>query len=355
MMNKNGSTIRKFNRFELKYLINLQQVERFKADLQRYVVPDEHGQSNGHYTLSSLYYDSPDLRCYGENEQGLKSRRKLRIRRYETGEAFTDESPVFLEIKQRYDRITRKRRAVLPYHEALRLCNDCQIPDHEPGDKALIEEGYAFLWQYRLRPENIVRYDRQAFIGTDYDPGLRVTFNGGYLAIDANGDGIDANGSIEMTAGTVIVNGPTNDGNGPLDYLGTFNISGGYLVAVGSSGMAQAPSTTSTQYSVMYNFTSPQAAGTMVHIETESGQEVFTFTPAKLYQSVLLSSPGLENGSTYVVYSGGSSSGTAADGLFSGGAFTGGSQVSSFTITSMVTGESTGMGGFGGGGRRGRP
>ena len=177
MMNKNGSAIRKFNRFELKYLINLQQAERFKADLKRYVVPDEHGQSNGHYTLSSLYYDSPDLRCYGENEQGLKSRRKLRIRRYETGEAFTDESPVFLEIKQRYDRITRKRRAVLPYHEALSLCNDRQIPDHEPGDKALIEEVYAFLWQYRLRPQSIVRYDRQAFTGTDYDPGLRVTFD----------------------------------------------------------------------------------------------------------------------------------------------------------------------------------
>ena len=44
--------------------------------------------------------------------------------------------------------------------------------------------------------------------------------------------------------GTVIANGPTNDGNGPLDYLGTFNISGGFLVAVGSSGMAQVPSAT---------------------------------------------------------------------------------------------------------------
>lgn len=76
--------------------------------------------------------------------------------------------------------------------------------------------------------------------------------NGGYIPVDANGDGIDANGPIEMTAGTVIVNGPTNDGNGLLDYLGAFNISGGYLVAVGSSGMAKAPSTTSTQYSAMY-------------------------------------------------------------------------------------------------------
>jgi hypothetical protein len=118
---------------------------------------------------------------------------------------------------------------------------------------------------------------------------------------------------------------------------------------VGSSGMAQAPSTTSTQYSVMYNFTSAQAAGTMVHIETESGQDVLTFVPAKQYQSVLLSSPELENGSTYVVYSGGNSSGAISDGLYSGGVYTGGTQVANFTITSMVTGAGSSAGGFRGG------
>jgi hypothetical protein len=154
-----------------------------------------------------------------------------------------------------------------------------------------------------------------------------------------------------MTSGTVIVNGPTNDGNGALDYLGAFDISGGYLVAVGSSGMAQAPSTTSTQHSVIYNFASPQASGTMVHIETESGQDVLTFVPTKEYQSVVLSSPELENGTAYVVYAGGSSSGIATDGLYSGGSYAAGTQVTSFTITGMVTGESTGWGGFRGGGR----
>jgi hypothetical protein len=170
--------------------------------------------------------------------------------------------------------------------------------------------------------------------------------NGGYLFVDANGDGIDANGPIEMTAGTVIVHGPASDGNGPLDYLGAFDISGGYLVAAGSSGMAQAPSTTSTQYSIMYNFASAQAAGTMVHLETESGEEVLTFVPAKQYQSVLLSSPELENGSTYVLYSGGSSSGAIANGLYSGGTYAAGTQVASFTITSMVTGVGSSGGGF---------
>jgi hypothetical protein len=75
------------------------------------------------------------------------------------------------------DRVTQKRRAALPYEEAVRLCNDRQMPHHAPDDEDLVEEVFAFLWQYNLRPASIVRYDRQAFIGTDYDLGLRVTFD----------------------------------------------------------------------------------------------------------------------------------------------------------------------------------
>jgi hypothetical protein len=176
--------------------------------------------------------------------------------------------------------------------------------------------------------------------------------NGGYIAMDAMGDGLDINGPIDMTGGVVIVNGPTSNNNGALDYAGAFNLTGGFIVAVGSAGMAQAPSTSSTQYSVMYTFESPQAAGTMIHIETEDGEEILTFVPTKAYQSVVLSSPGLENGATYLVYFGGSSTGTVADGLYSGGTYTGGTQVSSFTISSMVTGAGSLRGGFFGGARR---
>lgn len=61
------------------------------------------------------------------------------------------------------------------------------------------------------------------------------------------GDGLDSNGSIEMNDGTIIVNGPTDSMNGTLDYDSTFNINGGTLIGVGSSGMAMSPSSTSTQ------------------------------------------------------------------------------------------------------------
>lgn len=178
MNTKLNHTIRKFNRFELKYLITLQQAEKFKDALRAYMRPDEHSNDNGRYALASLYYDSPDLRCYWEKEYGIRFRRKLRLRRYETGETLTEESPIFLEIKQRVDRVTQKRRAVLPYREALRLCNERQMPENShPEDKSIIDEIYVFLWQYNLRPVSLVRYNRQAFIGSAYDLGLRVTFD----------------------------------------------------------------------------------------------------------------------------------------------------------------------------------
>lgn len=168
---------RSFNRFELKYIVTLQQAEKIKSTLRDYLLLDDHSCDNGRYKLTSLYYDSPDLRCYWEKEYGLKFRRKLRIRHYDTGDFLSEETPVFVEIKQRVDRVTQKRRAVLSYADALRLCNDRQIPDCLPEDQQVVDEVFAFLWQYNLHPTSIIRYDRQAFVGTEYDMGLRVTFD----------------------------------------------------------------------------------------------------------------------------------------------------------------------------------
>jgi hypothetical protein len=121
--------------------------------------------------------------------------------------------------------------------------------------------------------------------------------------------------------------------------------------------MAQAPSTSSTQYSVMHNFASVQAASTMIHIENEDGEEILTFVPTKEYQSVVFSSPELENGMTYKVFTGGNSTGIAINGLYSEGTYTPGTEITSFTISSIVTGGREGGPGGGGpgGGREGGP
>ena len=160
--------------------------------------------------------------------------------------------------------------------------------------------------------------------------------NGGYTVIDATGDGIDSNGSIVMTGGKAIVNGPTSNNNGALDYS-TCKVTGGLLLAAGSAGMAQDPGTSSTQYSILLDFGSMQQAGTLVNIQTSRGTEILSFAPSKAFQSIAFSSPNLLKGSRYDVYYGGSSTGTVIDGLYQDGVYTPGSKYTSFTVSSAVT------------------
>jgi hypothetical protein len=129
----------------------------------------------------------------------------------------------------------------------------------------------------------------------------------------------------------------TANDNGALDYLGAFEVTGGYLLAVGSSGMAQAPSTSSKQNSVLANLASAQPGGTLVHIETEGGEDILTYVSPKQFQSVVLCSSALQDGTTYIIYTGGSATGTATDGLYSGGSYTPGGQVNTFTVSGPVT------------------
>jgi len=164
-----------------------------------------------------------------------------------------------------------------------------------------------------------------------------LTISGGYLAITADGDGVDANGNITMSAGTVIVHGPTRNDNGAIDCDGTFRLTGGFLVAAGSSGMAEAPDTVSSQYSVLWGHNTAVPAGTLIHLRTSTGTELLTFQSTKAVQSVCFSSPGFVAGS-YAIYTGGSySPGGEADGVYSGGTYTPGTQFRTFTASSAVT------------------
>lgn len=168
-----------------------------------------------------------------------------------------------------------------------------------------------------------------------------LTINGGTIRVNATGDGLDINGSVVMTDGLLVVNGPTEQMNGPLDYDGSFTISGGFIVATGSAGMAQAPDASSSQYSLLLNFDTTLPAGTLIHIQNSAGENVLTFAPDKPFQSLALSSAALQDGETYEVYYGGSTSGSANGGLYLDGTYTPGTLYTNFTIAAVVTGIGT--------------
>lgn len=131
--------------------------------------------------------------------------------------------------------------------------------------------------------------------------GALLTINGGEIYVDASGDGLDANGSIYIKGGTTIVYGPTNSGNGALDYDGVFEVTGGTLLAGGDSGMMQGVSNSSTIYSVSIVFNSNITSSDTITIVDSNNNEVISYNSSKNYNSLVVASPSLRKGDTYSI------------------------------------------------------
>jgi SPX domain protein involved in polyphosphate accumulation len=169
--------IKHFNRYELKYVLNTDQYKQVVKGLANYVVPDAYGDSVGRYLVTSLYYDTLDYKSYWDKIDGQRFRRKVRIRVY-GDQVVTPHTLCFVEIKQRINRTLQKKRAKIPYSDAAALCGSGEGLDrNSEGDQAVVQEVQYLHHTLQLQPACVVSYDRQAFNGEEYDPGLRITFD----------------------------------------------------------------------------------------------------------------------------------------------------------------------------------
>ena len=135
------------------------------------------------------------------------------------------------------------------------------------------------------------------------DAGASLIIRGGTLFINAEGDGLDANGDLLVTVGEIYISGPTGDGNAALDYGTSGRIEGGTLIAAGSAGMAMNFGSRSTQGSILLNL-GRQEAGTPVSLEDAQGRVLARYTPEKPFVTVVISCPALELGGSYTVRAG---------------------------------------------------
>lgn len=163
-----------------------------------------------------------------------------------------------------------------------------------------------------------------------------INIAGGSLHIDAQGDGVDSNGNLFVSGGETYVVGPTNSGNGALDYAIDAQISGGVFAATGMSGMAMNFGKNSTQGAILYNVQDTQAVGTEITLADSEGNVLFSYAAEREFNSVVLSCTGITTDATYTL--------------------TVGENSESIEMTEVIFGESNGMGGAGGfgGGRGGR-
>ena len=179
------------------------------------------------------------------------------------------------------------------------------------------------------------------------NPNCHIIISGGETEVGASGDGVDSNGSILMTGGTLVVFGPTANDNAALDADGGILMNGGYLFAVGSMGMVETPASNSGQNVLSYAQNRSVTAGTVLSLTEENGSPLWSITVKKTCQSVIVSCPELVSGKSFKLYGGDD-------------------ELCAFTVTQTITlvGSAGNMGnpngappgGFGGGfGRPARP
>jgi len=174
-----------------------------------------------------------------------------------------------------------------------------------------------------------------------------IQISGGEMTVNAEGDGLDSNGDISITGGTILVNGPTGNGNGAIDANGDITVNGGTLAAAGSAGMAQGLSEGSEQSGVQVSFETAVPAGTPIHIVDSSGQVVASFVTTKETASLVYSGEGIQDGQQYKIYTGGTADVAAGVGA---GNIEGATQATTVTAGEYSSGGmGGGMGGPGGG------
>ena len=145
-------------------------------------------------------------------------------------------------------------------------------------------------------------------VDMDADSDAYILITGGTININADGDGLDSNGCIGITGGSVCVLGPSDNGNGAMDYGICAAITGGEIIAVGGSGMAQGFGDESTQCSALVNFDEWVDAGETITLTDSDGKEVLSYKVDKKFNSVVISTSDMKQGDTYTLTVGDQSS-----------------------------------------------
>ena len=126
----------------------------------------------------------------------------------------------------------------------------------------------------------------------------KVVVTGGTTYVSAGGDGIDSNGSVEVSGGVLMVEGPTSNADSFFDYDSSATITGGTVLMVGSTGMAQNFSGGTQAFAMA---SASGSAGQTVVLLDAQGNAVASFAATKSFQVVLASVDGAAEGDTLTV------------------------------------------------------
>lgn len=149
-----------FQRYETKYMLSPIMARKLRKSLPGHLQMDEYGLD----TICSLYYDTPDHQLIRRSLEKPVYKEKLRLRSYGPAK---ETSPIYVELKKKYEGIVYKRRERMILSEAVPYL----AGKSEPGfDSQILHEitwfrnyypGACSRYVHRLRPHRLLRHGRQ--------------------------------------------------------------------------------------------------------------------------------------------------------------------------------------------------
>lgn len=185
-----------FQRYELKYLLTLEQKEAVLRAMEPYMTLDKYGRT----TIRNLYYDTDTYLLIRRSIEKPAYKEKLRIRSYSRA---NPDSTAFVELKKKYKSVVYKRRISLPYAEAAAwLAGEAHPQKHT---QIASEIDYFLAYYGSLRPTVFLSYEREAYHAND-GSNFRVTFDDTILCRqDDLSLESDACGTPLLPEGTVLM------------------------------------------------------------------------------------------------------------------------------------------------------
>jgi len=160
-----------FRRYELKYLMDVEQAAAVHDALEMHMEPDRYGLS----TIRNIYFDTPNYLLARNSIARPMFKEKLRFRSY--GVPSKDDE-IFVELKKKYDSVVYKRRLAMPLGDAMEwFCGNGEGPKTQIGE----EIGYTKIRYPDIRPAVFLSYDREAYCSMGGDD-LRITIDRNILA-----------------------------------------------------------------------------------------------------------------------------------------------------------------------------
>ncbi len=163
-----------FSRYEKKYMMNSAVYLKIQDVLRKYMNADPYNKDGAFYTISNIYYDTPDNYLIRNSTMKPAYKEKLRLRAYGVPK---EEDLIFLEIKKKFQKIVNKRRTKLSLKEAYSFVENGEKPAlQEYMNPQVLNELEYFIRRYPLKPKLYLAYDRFAYFG-EGQRDLRISFD----------------------------------------------------------------------------------------------------------------------------------------------------------------------------------